>query len=58
MSGPVNGLLEVAVVKDDVGALAAKFKSDILQIGLGRGLHDLATDEGGACECNLREIRR
>lgn len=41
-SGPLDGLVEVAVIENDVGRLAAELESDVLEVGLGGGLHDLA----------------
>ena len=54
MDGPVDGLLDVAVVKDDVRALAAELEGDALEVGLCRGLHDLAADERATSEGELQ----
>lgn len=43
-SGPLDGLVEVAVVENDVGGLAAELEGDILEVGLGGSLHDLAAN--------------
>ena len=56
MGSPVDGLLEVGVVEDDVRGLAAELESDRLQVGLGGGLHDLATNKCAACECDLLDV--
>ena len=50
---PVNGLLEICIVEDDVRALSAKLKGDVLEVTLGCGLHDLPADEGRTSECDL-----
>ena len=44
VSSPVNGLLEISIVEDDVRALAAELEGDTLQVSLSRTLHDLAAD--------------
>jgi hypothetical protein len=53
MSDPGNGLVQIGIVKDDGGTLASEFEGDLLQVGLGSSLHDLATDEGGTGEGDL-----
>lgn len=53
VGGPVDSLIEVAIVEDDVGRLAAELKSDSLQIRFGGSLHNLATDEGRSSESDL-----
>ena len=50
---PVNGLVEICIVKDDVRALPAEFEGDILEVGPGSGLHDLPAYEGRTSKCNL-----
>lgn len=58
VSSPVDSLIDVGVVKDDVGALSTEFEGDVLQVGLGGSLHDFATDKGRAGEGDLAEIRK
>lgn len=53
---PGDGVFDVGVVEDDVGALAAELEGDLLQVALGGGLEDLATDEGGAGEGDLVDV--
>src|SRR5262249_34514972 len=38
--GALDGLVEVGVGEDDVGALAAQFEADALEVAAGGGLHD------------------
>ena len=47
---PLDGLIDVGVVEDNVGTLAAKLESNLLQVGASSRLHDLATDNGGTCK--------
>jgi len=53
---PRNGIVDVCIVKDNVWRLATKLKGDLLQVGASSGLHDLATDNGGASEGNLVNV--
>ena len=53
---PRNGLLNVGVVKDNVGRLATKLEGDLLQVGGGSSLHDGATNNGGASKGNLVNV--
>ena len=53
---PGNGIVNVGVVKDDVGALATKLEGDLLQVGACCSLHDLTADDGGASEGNLVNV--
>lgn len=53
---PRDGVVNVGVVEDDVGRLASKLEGDLLQVGVGSGLEDLATDKGGAGEGDLVDI--
>lgn len=53
---PVDGLLDVGVVEDDVGGLATKLQGNLLQVGGGGSLHDLSADNGGAGEGNLVNV--
>jgi hypothetical protein len=50
-------LFEIRIIKDDVRALASKFKSDRLQIGLRRCYLDLSSDQGASSERNLLDNR-
>ena len=51
--GELDGLVDVGVVEDDVGRLATELKGDVLEVGLRRRFHDLATNEGAASEGDL-----
>src|SRR6266702_1913820 len=53
MNGPINREVEVRVIEHDVGRLSAKFEGDVLQVGLGCGLHYPAPDGRGSRECDL-----
>ena len=53
MRCPVDGLLNVGIVEDDIGGLATKLEGDVLEVGLSSGFHDLATDESATSESNL-----
>ena len=53
---PVNGLLKIGVVEDNVGGLATKLEGNLLQVGIGSSLHDGATDNGRAGEGNLVDV--
>lgn len=53
MCTPTNSLLQIRVVEHDIRVLTAEFEGDVFQVGLGCCLHDLTTDEGGACERDL-----
>lgn len=53
---PVNGLLDIGIVEDNVGGLATKLEGNLLQVGLGGSLHDLAADNGRASEGNLVDV--
>lgn len=53
---PVEGLVQISVGEDNVGALASELESDLLQVGAGGSLHDLTTDNGGTSEGNLVDI--
>ena len=46
MGRPIDRLVNIRIVEDDVWALPAKFESDVLQVALGGSLHDLPTCEG------------
>lgn len=53
---PGDGVFDISVVEDDVGALATQFESDLLQVALSSGREDLATDEGRSGEGNLVDV--
>ena len=57
MGSPVNGLVEIRVVEDDIRALSTEFKCDILEIALGRSLHDLPAGDGRTGEGDLLNMR-
>ena len=56
MNGPVKSLLNVAVIEDDVGALATELEGGVLQVCPGSSLEDLATDESGTSEGDLLDV--
>ena len=56
MGSPVYSLVEVRIIIDDVGALSAELKSDVLEVALRCCLHDLATDECRARERHLLDL--
>ena len=56
MNGPVNRLLDVAGVENDVRALATELEGDLLQVGRRGGLHDGAAHGGGAGEGDLVDV--
>lgn len=53
MSRPVDRLVEVCVVENDIRALSTELKGDVLEVTLSGGLHDLPADEGRTSERNL-----
>ena len=53
---PRNGLLDVGVLEDNVWRLATKLEGNFLQVRVGSGLHDLATDAGGASKGDLVDV--
>lgn len=53
---PRNGLLNVGVVKDNVGRLATELECNLLQVGGSGSLHDGATNNGGASKGNLVNV--
>lgn len=53
---PVNGLLDIGIVEDNVGGLATKLEGNLLQVGLGSSLHDLAANNGRTSEGNLVDV--
>lgn len=55
-SRPSDSLLEIRIVKDDVGGLAAQLESDGLQVGSGSGLHDHSTDGSGTGKGDLSDF--
>lgn len=52
---PLYGLVKIRIVKNNAGALAAAFQSDVLQIVGGR-LHDGSSSGGAASEGNLVNV--
>ena len=53
---PGDGVVDVGVLEDDVGGLATELESDLLEVGGGSSLEDLATDDGGASEGDLVDV--
>lgn len=58
LGGVADGVVEDTVVEDDVGTLATELEGDLLEVGLGSGLEDLAADSGGASEGDLVDLLR
>ena len=53
---PRDGVVNVGVLEDDVGRLAAELECDLLQVGRGSSLEDCAADDGGAGEGDLVDV--
>lgn len=53
---PRDGVVDVSVLEDDVGGLAAQFEGDLLEVALGSGLEDGTADGGGTGERNLVNV--
>lgn len=56
MGCPINRLVNLCIVEDDVWALSAEFKSYVLEIALGGSLHNLPPDEGRASESDFFDM--
>lgn len=56
MNRPINCKVKVRIIEHDVGRLSAEFESNVLKVGLGRGLHDLTSNERGSRECDLVDV--
>jgi len=53
MGGPSDSLIQIRIVEDNIRALSAKLKCDILQIALRSSLHDLPPDQGATSKRDL-----
>ena len=53
---PRDGVVDVGVLEDDVGRLAAQLERHLLQVRLGCGLQDHAADDGRSSEGNLVNV--
>ena len=53
---PADGILNVRIVEDDVGALAAQLQGNLLQVRAGCRLHDLPANNGRAGEGDLVDV--
>jgi hypothetical protein len=53
---PRDGVINVGILEDDVGRLAAKLEGDLLQVGRGGGLEDCAANDGGTGESDLVDV--
>ena len=53
---PADGLLDIGIVENDVGALATQFEGDRLEVGSGSSLHDGAANESRSGESNLVNV--
>jgi hypothetical protein len=54
--GPLDGLVDIGVVEDDVGGLPTKLESNFLQVAVGSGLHDNPSDKRGTSKGNLVDV--
>lgn len=54
--GPRDGVVNVGIVEDNVGGLAAELEGDLLQVTLGSGLEDHTANQGGTSEGNLVNV--
>lgn len=54
--GPGDGIVDISIVEDNVGRLAAEFQSNLLQVALSGSLENHAADVGGASEGNLVNV--
>ena len=53
---PRNRIIDISIIKNDIGALATKFQRDLLQVGTCGSLHDLATNDGAAGKGDLVDV--
>src|SRR5690242_32046 len=53
---PIDSLLDISVGEDDVGTLAAKFKCNLLQVGISCSTKDSTASDSRSCECHLIDI--
>lgn len=53
---PVDGLLDVGILEDDVGGLATKLEGDLLEVGRSSSLHDLSANDGRTSEGDLVNV--
>ena len=56
MNGPVKSLLDIAVIEDDVRALAAELEGDLFKVRLRSDFHNFTADEGTASEGDLLDV--
>lgn len=54
--GPRDGVVNVGIVKDNVGGLATELEGDLLQVGLGSSLEDRAANQGRTGEGDLVNV--
>lgn len=53
---PADGLLDIGIVEDDIGRLAAQLEGDLLEVRRGSGLHDGAANNSGASKGDLVDV--
>lgn len=53
---PRDGVVDVSVVKDDIGALATQLERDLFQVRASSSFHDLTADDGAASEGDLVDV--
>lgn len=54
--GPRDGVVNVGILKDNVGRLATQLEGNLLEVALGRGLEDGTADSGGTGEGDLVDV--
>lgn len=58
LTGVCDGIVDIGIVKDDVGTLSTELKRYLLQVGVGSLFEDLLTDGGRTGESDLVDSRR
>ena len=54
--GPVDGLIDISIVENNVWTLSTKFQSDLLQVAVGSCPHDLPPNWSASSEGNLVNV--
>lgn len=53
---PRDSIINISIIKDNIGALTTQLKRDLLQIRASSGLHDLSANNGAASESNFVDV--
>lgn len=53
MTCPVDSLIEVSIIEDDIWALSTELESNIFQVTLSSCFHDFSADQGTSSESDL-----